>query len=159
MPVPVQSALADEPAFALHERCGAAAYGLDRELFAAILRDIQTKYLAEASPDEAAAFCAALHLEELVLARACAAGNELAWKDFIGRYRNKLYAMALHITRDGASASDLSDSLFADLYGINTREGERRSKTWRCWLTRSQSSAATSTWCLRAAASARPMTT
>src|SRR5437016_4188265 len=128
MPVPTQSPLADEQVFALHERCGAAAYGMDREQFAALLRDIQSKYLPKASPDEAADFCGALRLEELVLARACAAGNERAWQDFINRYRNKLRAMALHITRDATQASDLADSLFADLYGVNTREGVRRSK-------------------------------
>ncbi len=67
------------------------------------------------------AFCAGLRLEELALARACAAGNERAWQDFIGRYRRKLYNMALHITRDGAHAAELADSLFADLYGMNAR--------------------------------------
>ena len=128
MPAPVQPALSDEKAFALHERCGAVVYGMDREQFAAILRDIQAKYLPQASPDEAADFCAALRLEELALARACAAGNERAWRDFIGRYRNKLRAMALQITRDGAHASDLADSLFADLYGVNARDGVRNSK-------------------------------
>jgi RNA polymerase sigma-70 factor (ECF subfamily) len=128
MPAPVQPALSDEKAFALHERCGAAAYGMDREQFATILRDIQSKYLPQALPDEAADFCAALRLDELVLARACAAGNERAWQDFISRYRNKLRAMALQITRDGTHASDLADSLFADLYGMNERDGARNSK-------------------------------
>jgi RNA polymerase sigma-70 factor (ECF subfamily) len=128
MRTPVQSALADEQAFALHERCGAAAYGMDREQFAAILRDIQSKYLPLASPDEAGNFCAALRLEELVLARACAAGNERAWQDFVSRYQNKLRAIALHITRDAAHASELADSLFADLYGLNSRDGVRNSK-------------------------------
>ncbi len=128
MPAPTQSALGDEQAFALHERCGAAAYGIDREQFAGILRDIQSKYLPKASSDEAADFCGALRLEELVLARACAAGNEHAWQDFISRYRNKLRAMALHITRDATHASDLADSLFADLYGMNSRDGVRHSK-------------------------------
>ena len=82
MSAPTQPALGDEQAFALHERCDAAAYGLDREQFAAILRDIQSKYLPLASPNEAADFCGALRLEELVLARGCAAGNERAWQDF-----------------------------------------------------------------------------
>src|SRR6267154_1555601 len=128
MPVPVQSALADEQAFALHQRCGAAAYGMDREQFAAILREIQGRYLPQATPEEAADFCGALRLNELVLARACAAGNERAWQDFISRYRNKLRSMALHITRDASHASELADSLFADLYGVNTRDGVRHSK-------------------------------
>ena len=101
---------------------------MDSSQFAAILRGIQEKYLPQASADEAADFCGALRLEELALARACAAGNERAWQDFINRYQSKLHAMALHITRDSVHASELADSLFADLYGMSTREGARHSK-------------------------------
>jgi RNA polymerase sigma-70 factor (ECF subfamily) len=36
--------------------------------------------------------------------------------------------MALHITRDAANAAELADSLFADLYGVNARDGVRTSK-------------------------------
>jgi RNA polymerase sigma-70 factor (ECF subfamily) len=128
MPAPAQPALGDEKAFALHERSGASAYGLDRDQFAAILREIQDKYLPRASPNEATEFCGALRLEELALARACAAGNEPAWQDFISRYRQKLTAMALHITRDAVHAAELADSLFADLFGMSTRDGVRHSK-------------------------------
>jgi RNA polymerase sigma-70 factor, ECF subfamily len=112
----------------LYERSGAAAYSLDYQQFTVILNTIQHKYLPHASPEAAADFCAALRLEELALARACAAGNERAWQDFISRYRQKLHAMALHITRDAAHAAELADSLFADLYGVNSRDGVRCSK-------------------------------
>ena len=78
--------------------------------------------------DQKSEFCAALRIEELALARACAAGDERAWHDFISRYRQKLHSMALHITRDGAHAAELADSLFADLYGVNTADGQRKSK-------------------------------
>jgi len=114
------------------------------EQFAAILDEILRKYLfqnaaqtsaqnpsansSHVSAEQKASFCAALRLEELALARACAAGNERAWQDFINRYRQKLHSMALHITRDGAHAAELADSLFADLYGVNARDGVRRSK-------------------------------
>ncbi|MBI3646365.1 MAG: sigma-70 family RNA polymerase sigma factor [Acidobacteriales bacterium] len=128
MPGPAQPGLGDKEAHALHQRSGAEAYGMDCGQFAAILREIQDKYLPRASPAEAAAFCAGLRLEELALARACAAGNERAWQDFVNRYQQKLHAMALHITRDGVHASELADSLFADLYGMNTRDGVRHSK-------------------------------
>src|SRR5260370_34008429 len=101
---------------------------MDHEQFAAILRDILNKCWPHASTEEAAEFCSGLRLEELALARACAAGSERAWQDFINRYRNKLRAMALHITRDGAHASELADSLLADLYGMNARDGVRHSK-------------------------------
>ena len=112
----------------LYTRSGAAAYGVSAEQFAIILVDIQRKYVPNASPNEKADFCAALRLEELALARACAAGNERAWEDFISRYRQKLHGMALHITRDGAHAAELADSLFADLYGMGGRNGTRNSK-------------------------------
>src|SRR5262249_52398380 len=69
-----------------------------------------------------------LRVEELVLARACAAGNEHAWETFLIRYREKLYDMALHIAREDSAARDLADSLYADLYGTSTREGRRISK-------------------------------
>jgi RNA polymerase sigma-70 factor (ECF subfamily) len=140
MPRSAQSGHGAEVATALYERSGAAAYGLSAEQFAAILDEILRKYLpdnsaqtptsnyAHVSAELKANFCAVLRLEELALARACAAGNERAWQDFISRYRQKLHSMALHITRDGAHAAELADSLFADLYGMNARDGVRNSK-------------------------------
>lgn len=107
---------------------GAAAYGISAEAFASLLDEVTNKYAAGAEPGERAAFCGSLRLEELALARACAAGNERAWSDFIARYRQKMHAMALHITRDGAHAAELADSTFGDLYGVSERNGARRSK-------------------------------
>lgn len=112
----------------LYSRSGAAAYGMSAEQFALLLEEILRKYLPDSSTHQKADFCAALRLEELALARACAAGSERAWEDFIGRYRQKLHGMALHITRDGAHAAELADSLFADLYGVSARNGVRNSK-------------------------------
>jgi RNA polymerase sigma-70 factor, ECF subfamily len=122
----------------LYDRSGAAAYGLSAEQFRAILNEILHKYFLEvhnAGADDSVAlaegkadFCAGLRLEELALARACAAGNDQAWQDFISRYRQKLHRMAIHITRDAAHAAELADSLFADLYGVNARDGLRNSK-------------------------------
>ncbi len=131
-----QSGQRADIAAVLYIRSGAAAYGVTAEQFAAILDEIVRKYLPhssvhaspETSPEKRTDFCAALRLEELALARACAAGNERAWQDFISRYRQKLLSMALHITRDGAHAAELADSLFADLYGVNARNGVRTSK-------------------------------
>jgi RNA polymerase sigma-70 factor (ECF subfamily) len=132
MSKPAQSGHGADAATALYARSGAAAYGVSAEQFAAILDEILHKYLpqtsAHASAEQKADFCAGLRLEELALARACAAGNERAWQDFINRYRQKLHSMALHITRDGAHAAELADSLFADLYGVNARDAVRISK-------------------------------
>jgi RNA polymerase sigma-70 factor (ECF subfamily) len=128
VPRSLQSGKYDKLASVLYERSGAAAYGLECERFSAILREIQQKYLPQASPEEAQEFCTGLRVEELALARACAAGNEHAWQDFIARFRHRMHNMALHITRDSAHAADLADSLFADLYGVNARDGVRTSK-------------------------------
>ena len=144
MPKSAESGQGADTVAALYERSGAAAYAVSAEQFAAILDEILRKYLfqnpaqtsaqnpaansSHVSAEQKTAFCATLRLEELALARACAAGNERAWQDFIGRYRQKLHSMALHITRDGAHAAELADSLFADLYGVNARDGVRRSK-------------------------------
>jgi RNA polymerase sigma-70 factor (ECF subfamily) len=127
-----QAGHAADFAAVLYERSGAAAYDMSAEQFATVLDEILRKYFSQdATPPSAekeAEFYASIRLEELALARACAAGNERAWHDFISRYRQKLQSMALHITRDSAHAAELADSLFADLYGVNTREGVRRSK-------------------------------
>ncbi|MGB9235321.1 MAG: sigma-70 family RNA polymerase sigma factor [Terriglobales bacterium] len=112
----------------LYARSGGAGYGISAEQFAAILGDIQRKYLPNASASEKANLCAGLRLEELALARACAAGNERAWEDFVSRYRQRLHSMALHITREATQAAELADSLFAELYGLSTRDGIRNSK-------------------------------
>ncbi len=71
---------------------------------------------------------ASLRVEDLALARACAAGNERAWERFLIRYREKLYDIAGYITKESSSARELADSLYADLYGMSAREGQRVSK-------------------------------
>jgi RNA polymerase sigma-70 factor (ECF subfamily) len=82
----------------------------------------------DTGPAQLRVFCTSLKIEELVLARACAAGNERAWEVFMLRYREKLYDIGLHIAREDSAARELSDSLYADLYGTVMRNGERVSK-------------------------------
>jgi RNA polymerase sigma-70 factor (ECF subfamily) len=113
----------------LHSKSGCEKIGMARESFAAILCDVATKYLpAENTEAEACAFLLTLRVEELALARACAAGNNSAWELFLTRYREKLYLSALRIAREDSAARDLADSLYAELYGTTTRDGERVSK-------------------------------
>ena len=71
---------------------------LTRILLSAILSNVGAKYLpAGATRSEARAFLVTLRVEELALARACAAGNNSAWEIFLTRYREKLYQSALRI--------------------------------------------------------------
>ena len=104
-------------------------YGLAREELVTILNEVGAKYLPpETSERERDEFFANLRLEELALARACAAGHERAWEIFMLRYREKLYDIAAYIAKESSAARELADSLYADLFGTSTREGKRISK-------------------------------
>ena len=113
----------------LYQKSSGAAFGVSGEQFAAILREIAGKYLAaNPTPGELNQFFASLRVEDLALARACAFGNEKAWDVFLTRFRIKLYDIAGQITRESANARELADSLYADLYGTDSRDGQRVSK-------------------------------
>ena len=125
---PVQSAVAEMLA-ELHAKSGCEKFGFTRESFAAILCTVATKYLpAEASASEARSFLLTLRVDELALARACAAGDNSAWEIFLIRYREKLHLAALRIAREDSAARELADSLYAELYGTASRDGQRVSK-------------------------------
>lgn len=111
----------------LHAKGGCDRIGLTRESFAAILCDVGSKHGATTEP-EIRNFFLSLRIDELALARACAAGNNSAWEIFLTRYREKLYLSALRIAREDSAARELADTLYADLYGTNTRAGQRVSK-------------------------------
>jgi RNA polymerase sigma-70 factor (ECF subfamily) len=124
----VQSAVAELLA-ELYAKSGCDKFGITSESFAAILCSVATKCLpSEASESEARVFLQSLRVEELTLARACAAGDNSAWEIFLTRYREKLYQSSLGIAREDSAARDLADSLYAELYGITSRDGERVSK-------------------------------
>ncbi len=113
----------------LYEKSRGAEIGLSSEQFAVMLSEISIKYLpAGAMPHEVAAFYTSLRIEELALARACAAGHEHAWEVFLTRYREKLYDIAAYIAKESSAARELADSLYVDLYGTATRGAQRVSK-------------------------------
>jgi RNA polymerase sigma-70 factor (ECF subfamily) len=111
----------------LHAKAGCERVGLTRESFSTILCEVGTKYGAS-SENEARTFFLSLRVDELALARACAAGENSAWEIFLTRFREKLYLSALRIAREDSAARELADTLYADLYGTTTREGQRVSK-------------------------------
>jgi len=111
----------------LHAKAGCERIGLTRESFAMILCEIGTKQ-GVGSEAEARTFFLSVRVDELALARACAAGDNSAWEVFLTRYREKLYLSALRIAREDSAARELADTLYADLYGTTTREGHRVSK-------------------------------
>ncbi len=113
---------------ALFEKSGGERYGLTLQAFEVILHQVADKYLPAATAREKLDFWRDLKLEELALARACAAGHDAAWSAFLTRFREKMYDIARGITKEDSSARDLADSLYADLYGTSEREGRRVSR-------------------------------
>ena len=71
-------------------------------------------------------YLSALHLDDLALATACAAGDEQAWEHFVLEQRPLLYRAADALEPNGG-ARDLADSLYADLFGLGGHAGERQS--------------------------------
>lgn len=113
----------------LHVKGGCEKLGLTRESFSSILCEVGTKHATPAgSETEIRTFFLSLRIDELALARACAAGSNAAWEVFLTRFREKLYLSALRIAREDSAARELADTLYADLYGTNTRDGQRVSK-------------------------------
>jgi RNA polymerase sigma-70 factor (ECF subfamily) len=128
-PTSVAQSVVSELLTDLHTKGDCKKFGLTRESLSAILCEILSAHSAQtASASEIRAFLLSLRIEELVLARSCAAGNNYAWEIFLTRYREKLYLSALRIAREDSAARELADTLYADLYGTNIREGRRVSK-------------------------------
>jgi RNA polymerase sigma-70 factor (ECF subfamily) len=115
-----------QPAFdEFYARSRSAEFGITPEDFRAMIEAVAGKHGSGVALPE---FCGNLRLEDLALARACAAGSERAWEFFMSRFREKLYDVARQITREDSLGRELADSVYAELYGTRTREGERVSK-------------------------------
>jgi RNA polymerase sigma-70 factor len=69
----------------------------------------------------------AIHAEDLSLALACQAGESAPWEHFITSFRPALYAAARAIAGDEMRGRELADSLWAEMYGLEVRDGRRRS--------------------------------
>jgi RNA polymerase sigma-70 factor, ECF subfamily len=118
------SASALKPPFAgFYATSRALEFGFAPEQFVTLLQGIAAKHGAKLEE-----FCLTLRIDDLVLARACAAGNERAWEVFMLRFREKLYDVARQITREDSSGRELADCVYADLYGTKLRDGDRVSK-------------------------------
>ena len=110
-----------------------ASVGLERDELATILLTLGLKHNYGLAPGTAAsraqigAFWKALHLEDLVLAHACALGRDTAWQQFIARFRKPLTQAAISITGSVSQGQELADSLYAELFGVTERGEQCRS--------------------------------
>jgi RNA polymerase sigma-70 factor, ECF subfamily len=112
----------------LHRQAGAGRWRLPMASLAAALEESARRQFGDDPPDsrQLDRYLASLHLEDLALACACAEGLEPAWEHFMREFRPALYRAADAIA-PGGDARDLADSLYAELYGLAARDGERRS--------------------------------
>ncbi len=111
-----------------YEECGARQFGMSPADLAEALAEVVSQWGSATSEAAARNFLATLRLEELVVARACAAGNDRAWEVFLNRYRATLYESAYKIAKEESVARGLADSLYAELYGVDTKGQQRPSK-------------------------------
>lgn len=125
VPGPAPETALQEPFLGLFATSRAAEFAFAPGQFLQLIKDIAAKHACGAKLEE---FCITLKIEDLVLARACAAGNERAWEVFMLRFREKLYDVARQITREDSSGRELADCIYADLYGTKVRGEERVSK-------------------------------
>lgn len=112
----------------LYAQSQAARWGLSLERFSLSLERSATKRFAGESPlrQKLEDYLADLHVEDLALATACAAGCESAWEHFFAAYRQYLYSAAAAITRRPLGdpyACEFADSLYSTLYGRETTLG------------------------------------
>jgi RNA polymerase sigma-70 factor (ECF subfamily) len=111
----------------LYGRAGAARWQVSTSWFVKALEASAAKGLAaHHSRAELERYLTALRLEDLALACACASGSEPAWEHFILTYRPILYRAADALD-PGGGGRELADSLYADLFGLQDRGGERQS--------------------------------
>src|SRR5437762_5267905 len=112
----------------LYAQSQAARWGLTLVSFSLSLERSATKRFAgeSAARQKIEDYLAGLHVEDLALASACAAGCESAWEHFFTTYRQYLYSAASAITKRPPSdpyAREFADSLYATLYGRETTIG------------------------------------
>lgn len=112
----------------LFRRSGAEQWGLPESDFAAALARSAARRFVGAMPAaaETGQYLESLHLDDLALACACARGRESAWNRFVQEYRPILLRMASR-GQHADRARDVADSIYGELYGLEERDGTRRS--------------------------------
>jgi RNA polymerase sigma-70 factor (ECF subfamily) len=116
----------------LREESGSASWGLARSdcdrilLLAGLRQNFGLAPGAIADRHHQTEFFRSIKLPELVLASACAEGNEPAWEYFMASYGAQLTRAAIAISGSETVGRDLADAFYAELYGLNTRDGKRK---------------------------------
>jgi len=112
----------------LCERADAKRWGLrDDDMRPVLERSTRRRFQSDrASPSDIQDYLESLHAGDLALACACALGRETAWEYFVQEFRPVLVRVAARNAPLDA-ARDVADSIYAELYGLEERDGVRRS--------------------------------
>lgn len=112
----------------LYHRSGAARWSVPEDALRETLGRSVASRFKEAQPSmrEVSHYLETLQIGDLALACGCARGDELAWDHFVREFRPVLYRVADTLA-PGGPGREIADSLYADLYGLEERDGHRRS--------------------------------
>jgi RNA polymerase sigma-70 factor (ECF subfamily) len=126
--VSVADPLAPESAQRYYDRALAARWGLSVDTFTeALVRSVRGRFGdAAASKADVTHYLDGVHVADLALACACAEGKPEAWDHFVLEFRPLLYRTAESLRVPG-DARELADGLYAELFGLEQRDGVRRS--------------------------------
>jgi RNA polymerase sigma-70 factor (ECF subfamily) len=112
----------------LWRRAGADRWSLGEHDFATALERSAAQRFSGQAPAAAELehYLESLHLEDLAVACACARGSEPAWEHFVREFRPILLRIASR-GQQADRARDVADSIYAELFGLEERDGVRRS--------------------------------
>jgi RNA polymerase sigma-70 factor, ECF subfamily len=120
-----------DPIDRLLSTSNAAAWHVSRTSFAgALWRSFDRRFGANTitpARAEGIRFLDSLHVADLALAIGCRDGDADAWRHLVSTYRAPVDAFARAVFGNSSRANEIADSLWADLYGLRSSDGHRRS--------------------------------
>ena len=115
----------------LYSTSNAPSWRVSRSTFAtALLKSFERRFGADAvavNRKDAVSFLDSIHAADLALAIGCRDGDADAWRHLVSTYRAPVDAFARAVLGNSSRASEIADSLWADLYGLRSSDGDRRS--------------------------------
>ena len=112
----------------LYRQANAERWRVSRDRFEEALEASAARNFAGRQPTsrQLDQYLSGLRLDDLAVACACASGDDAAWDHFVVEFRPVLYRAADALDPSGG-ARDLADALYAELFGLKERGGERQS--------------------------------
>jgi RNA polymerase sigma-70 factor len=115
----------------LYSLSNAATWHVSRASFSSALFNSFTHRFGPDAPKiphaDAVTFLNSLHVTDLALAIGCRDGDADAWHHLVATYRAPIDNFARAVLANSSRATEIADSLWADLYGMRTADGARRS--------------------------------